>query len=122
MRTNFGAEAGAAGELTVPRNAPTETFFGGDNLRAALGFPFGVSDGVGISVGNAVGVDGCCCFSAARGVDVVETAECVPADGGLGLLRAAILSRLWFAISSSRFASSSSYSRQTPVFIVRLKK
>lgn len=114
-RTCFGALTGTAGELAVPRNAPTEAFFGGESLRAALGFPFGVSDGVGISVGNALGVDACICFSKAFGVELAERAEAVPPDGGLGLLRAAILSRLWFAISSSRLASSSSFSSRNAV-------
>ena len=97
----------------MPRKAKADAFFGGDNLRAALGFTLGVNDGVGISVGSAVGVNAVACFSEARGVDVAEIPEAVPANGGLGLLRAAILSRRWFAISSSRLASSSSCSRHT---------
>lgn len=85
------AGAAVAGELTGPRRVPGDTLFEGDNLRAALDFVLGVKDGVGICVGCAVGVVGC--FAVALVVDAVETAEAAPANGGLGLLRAAILSR-----------------------------
>lgn len=111
VRTSFGVDIGAAGELTVPLKAPCDTFFGGDSLRATLGFDLGVKDGVGIRVGKGVGTGVEDCFDAARGVVAMEGVE-RPAGGGLRLLLAAIRSRLWLLTSSSLLDSSSPYKKQ----------